>query len=177
MPIHHNWHPNPSESIPRHVVQVIPVDKRGRMLVIHRSNRVRSACNVWSFPSELHEIGETCYNAARRALDEELGLQLKQIISLGVYENIAGDSSEQYQYHWVINLFAGLVDDLRDCVNKEPDKHDVIANYPIDWFLDFDKSMFHLSLATALVKHRGEWYKDIQTLVEMANYDTVNRKA
>lgn len=158
-----NWQPNPNESIPRHVVQVIPIDLHGRLLTLHRSNAVRSARNVWSFPSELHEIGETTLQAARRALDEELGLWLKNSYLLGQYENIAGDEAE-YQYHWVITLFAGVVDDVGKYANKEPDKHDIIATHPIDWLLRVDPKTFHPSLGKVLDYQSHYWYERIKDI-------------
>lgn len=120
------WKPPCSPYVPQHVVQIIPVDRRGRVLLMHRSPAVRSAANVWSFPSGLHDIGETIEETARRELLEEYGLTLTDYVVIGVYENIAGDLDrpEEPQYHWVITVVGGLVHDVEAFVNKEPDKHD-----------------------------------------------------
>jgi 8-oxo-dGTP pyrophosphatase MutT (NUDIX family) len=111
-------------AVPRHAVQCIAIDRFGRVLVIHRSDKVRSAKNVWSFPSGMHDIGETLEMTMVKELNEEFGLLPSAFGYLGVYENIAGDPSLMEHYHWVISVFAVLVDDLSKTVNKEPDKHD-----------------------------------------------------
>lgn len=128
-----NWKPNPPESVPRHAVQVIVCDTFGRFLVMHRSNTVRSAKNVWSFPSGLHDIGETIEATARRELEEEYVLAPHAFCDLGIYENIAGDGSwtENPQYHWVITMLGALVHDVSLAINKEPDKHDDMQFLPI----------------------------------------------
>lgn len=118
------WKEPCAKFVPQSAVQVIPIDFDGRMLVMHRSPTVRSAPNVWSFPSGLHDIGETVIDCARRELYEEYGLQLLDSGIAGVYENIAGDSGPGAQYHWVITVVVGLVPDVRVAANKEPDKHD-----------------------------------------------------
>lgn len=111
-------------AVPRHAVQCLVVDRHGRLLVIHRSEKVRSAKNVWSFPSGLHDIGETLEVTMVRELHEEFALTPSSFGYLGVYENIGGDPSLVEQYHWVISVFAVLVDDLGYVINREPDKHD-----------------------------------------------------
>ena len=65
-------------AIPRSVVQMVPVDLEGRLLVMHRSDKVRSAKNVWSFPSGLHDIGETQEQSVARELLEEYDLKLRR---------------------------------------------------------------------------------------------------
>lgn len=103
---------------------MIPVDSEGRVLVMHRSDKVRSAKNVWSFPSGMHEIDESIATTIERELKEEYGLNALYAQHIGVYENIGGDLEVDEQYHWVINVFAVRVADVTRAINREPDKHD-----------------------------------------------------
>lgn len=137
-------------SQPRCVVQVIPVDVKRRVLMLHRSNTVRSARNVWSFPSGLHDIGESIQECAKRELAEEFGVEVLQTQTIDVYENIAGDADAQEQEHWVIVLVAALVKDVDAIVNNEPDKHD--QTKVLDLLTEVDGSLhvkypFHTSFA------------------------------
>jgi ADP-ribose pyrophosphatase YjhB (NUDIX family) len=146
-------------AVPRSVVQLLVLDSEGRILLMHRSNKVRSARNVWSIPSGLQEIGETLNDTAIRELKEEFNLSANRLQLLGYYENIAGDSEsyckycdvpsgqlhmlgcqshehvqeQPQQYHWVITVLLACVDTLTTLVNNEPDKHDqvVIAPYTL----------------------------------------------
>ncbi len=132
---------------PRCVVQMIPVDKRGRVLMMHRGPNVRSARNVWSFPTGLWEIGDTMSANATRELEEEYGLLATKNSLIGLYENIAGDQDATEQYHWVIALVSSLVADVTAAVNREPDKHDKMQVLTLTELvsLDFDQYPFHPS--------------------------------
>lgn len=141
------WKP-PAGPAPLHVVQMIPIDERGEFLVMHRSDKVRSAPSVWSFPSGLHDIGEDVTTACKRELFEEYGLEMIDHELIGVYENIAGDAPDREQYHWVIAMLMVLVSDVRTAVNREPDKHDQMLFLPFRELtrLEFyDEHRFHPS--------------------------------
>jgi ADP-ribose pyrophosphatase YjhB (NUDIX family) len=140
------WKMN-KEPIPQHAVQVVPIDVLLRVLMMHRSEKVRSARNVWSFPSGLHDIGETMEACATRELEEEYGLKPIAFCQLGTYENIGGDSDSDEQYHWVINVLGALVADCNAAVNKEPEKHDqmMVASLPAIANLNFGTHPFHPS--------------------------------
>lgn len=145
-----NWK-NPA--IPRHVVQMIPVDLTRKFLVMHRSNNVRSARNCWSFPSGMHDIGETIKQCAVRELKEEYGLNTLKYQNLGVYENIAPDKDAKEQYHWVITLGTCIVEDVTKAENKEPEKHDKMEFTNLDDFMSsdwWDNHQFHESFMTAI---------------------------
>lgn len=140
-------------AVPRHVVQTIPVDESGDMLVMHRGANVRSAPNCWSFPSGLHDIGESAYNAAARELFEEYGLVANKLLPCGVYENIPGDG-----YHWVISLYAARVGNVRHAKNMEPDKHDDMHFIPAWRLLDpifWVDYTFHISFHNWMAINRG----------------------
>lgn len=147
------WKPPPTKPVPLHVMQMIPFDYQERVLVMHRSSKVRSARNCWSFPSGLHDIGESYRLCAHRELNEEYGLVSKQIYPMGLYENIAGDSDAEEQYHWVITVVGALVDDVRVAVNKEPKKHDGMrTDLTLTEMLNVEKFLlehtFHKSFST-----------------------------
>jgi 8-oxo-dGTP pyrophosphatase MutT (NUDIX family) len=145
-----NWKPT-TVAVPLHVVQMIAVDPSRRMLLMHRGPNVRSARNVWSFPTGMHDVGESIPQTAVRELHEEYGLRCQghSVIPLGVYENIAGDPDATEHYHWVINVVAVFVPSLEVAVNKEPEKHDDMQFAPIHLWMDpralFAKYPFHAS--------------------------------
>lgn len=114
----------PKEPVPQSAVQGIVIDVNGNMLIMHRSDKVRSAKNCWSFPSGLHDIGETQEQCIIREVVEEYGLDVIDIRHVGIYENIAGDPEASEQYHWNVSVMVVLVNDVRAAINKEPEKHD-----------------------------------------------------
>jgi ADP-ribose pyrophosphatase YjhB (NUDIX family) len=111
-------------AIPRSAMQVIPVTEDGEILTIYRGPAVRSARNVWSFPTGLHDIGETLHQCADRELKEEFNLSIiGNSELLGTYENIAPEQeSGGPQYHWVMTVLAAVVN-KDEFENREPDKH------------------------------------------------------
>lgn len=116
---------------------------------MHRGPNVRSVPNTWSFPTGMHEIGESLYSCGRRELREELNLEAIRGVVLGAYDNIPGDG-----YHWMIIVMLVLVESFDDMVNNEPDKHDIleiVSQYELtrdDFFVDYP---FHPSFV--------EWFK------------------
>lgn len=134
-------------AVPRHVLQMLICDEDSRVLVMHRSNNVRSARNVWSIPTGEHEIGETIQNCLERELEEEYGLKAEGAMLLDQYENIAGDEAPPH-YHWVLSIYAVFVKNVTLAINKEPEKHDeMIFPYANEMnFEFFDTHKFHPSL-------------------------------
>ena len=153
-----NWKIWPS-AVPLTAVQVLVVDLQGRVLMLHRSDKVRSAKNVWSFPSGLHDIGETLEECAKRELIEEFGLDIKQVSMIGLYENIDGDKSTEDRFHWVLAVQTAFVPDLDVFVNHEPDKHDLVALVDIKDFAtpDFFRVYnFHQSFVSWATRHSSD---------------------
>lgn len=142
-------------AVPRHVVQAFVIDKEGLLLLMHRSDKVRSAKNVWSIPSGEHEIGETTSDSICREIFEEYGLEAVKTQMLDLYENIAGDPEPNAeQYHWVISLFLVEVADVTKAINREPDKHDLMVFINYDYLYTDEfllKYQFHESLQKTLV--------------------------
>lgn len=151
-------------AVPRHVIQMLVVDKNYRVLIMHRSNNVRSARNVWSIPTGEHEIGETIQSCAIRELYEEYGLKGTSILLLHQYENIAGDEQPPH-YHWVLSIYAVSVEDVRAAINREPDKHDLMKFVDIEKELMqpefFSEHKFHSSLHDIFKENIYEWYQRI----------------
>lgn len=151
-------------AVPRHVVQMVVVDPNERLLLMHRSDKVRSARNVWSLPSGLQELGDTCIATACRELEEEFDLDTLEAKLLDQYENIAGDADATEQYHWVISLFLIRVADVTKAVNREPDKHDqmIFPDFRILTAYDFlNQYHFHHSLQKLLFYKRLEYAEQI----------------
>ncbi len=154
-----NWK---SPAVPRHVLQMLVFDSACTLLVIHRSDKVKSAKNVWSIPTGTHEIGETAKSCIKRELDEEFGLYASNSFIIDQYENIAGDDPSKEQYHWVLSIYGVLVPSVREYINKEPDLHDQVEVIP---FIDFttpeffNEHPFHPSLHTTL-KNNAFYYID-----------------
>lgn len=144
---------------PAHVVQMLVTDKNNQFLLMHRSNNVRSARNVWSIPTGSHELGETAFACIRRELAEEYGLVAKAIKHILTYENIAGDSESVEQYHWIMSLYQVRVDDVTKAINQEPDKHDRMEFRHLDSLCDpafLSNHPFHPSLHTVLLYRAGD---------------------
>ena len=102
-------------------VMGIPFDKRGDILILYRSDKVRSAKNVWSFPSGLGEVGLTPEEQLLIELHEEFNLtsSLDRVEQLTSFQNIAINDN----WHWHITLYAVEIDSFSQIINKEPDKH------------------------------------------------------
>jgi ADP-ribose pyrophosphatase YjhB (NUDIX family) len=96
----------------------------GNVLVIHRSNKVKSARNCWSIPTGTHEIGETSEHCIVRELHEEFNLKVTNTRIFGQYENIAGDHDQEEQYHWILSVYLVSVGTFNGMWNKEPELHD-----------------------------------------------------
>ena len=96
------------------VVQMIPVDRTGCTLLLHRSPNV-PVPNTWGFPTGTHEFLETMHDTCSRELLEEFNLRvLAPTRHVGAYDHVVrGDQPN----HWVLNVhvvrvmdFAGVVD-------------------------------------------------------------------
>jgi ADP-ribose pyrophosphatase YjhB (NUDIX family) len=128
---------------------MLVVDRHSRLLLIHRSDKCKSAKNVWSLPSGTHEIGENAIDCVDREIQEEFQLTPKVIYLAHQYENIAGDPNSEEHYHWVITLFVVIVDSLNSIVNREPEFHDMIEFVPLSTIIEetfTQQYIFHPSL-------------------------------
>lgn len=159
-------------AVPRHVIQMFVVDHFGKLLMMHRSNNVRSARNVWSIPTGEHEIGESTSTTIQRELMEEYGLYALDFLLIGQYENIAGDKDhpDEPQYHWVLSLFVVRVGDVTKAINREPDKHDKMEFVDLSILRDSDKFLatyqFHDSLHCHMTSCPGVYFQQIVSFLD-----------
>lgn len=109
---------------PHVVVAMLCVDPEfEKTLLLHRSDKVRSAKNAWALPSGLVDIGETAATAIERELVEELSLNVERILPWATpYENIARVDG----FHWNIAIHTVVCPNLENYQNNEPDKHDEV---------------------------------------------------
>jgi ADP-ribose pyrophosphatase YjhB (NUDIX family) len=70
-------------SNPSPVACVIPVDADGRLILLRRG--FAPGKGLWTFPGGFVDLGESVPAAARREVDEELGLEIELGELLGVY--------------------------------------------------------------------------------------------
>jgi len=108
---------------PYTTVSGLAIDRDGNFPILFRGPNVRSAPNIWSLPSGLHEVGLTIEQQFIAELGEELniiGIE-GSYQELGVYENIL--TEENPKSHWVIHVGIIRVESLETLTNKEPDKH------------------------------------------------------
>jgi ADP-ribose pyrophosphatase YjhB (NUDIX family) len=141
------------------VVQMFVVDQEGNILLIHRSSNIRSAPNVWSTPSGLHDIGLSVPAMIAKELNEEFNIGndvIEEPTPMFQYENIAGDDPSLEQYHWLITVWKVEVSSFANLQNMEPAKHDKIE---FATYRDFESPMFykafnfHPTYEKALKKH------------------------
>lgn len=144
-------------AVPRHAVQMLVYDKNAKLILMHRSNNVRSARNVWSIPTGLHDIGETVRQTIERELLEECGLTALGHSLMGQYENIAGDPDAVKQYHWVLSIYAVEVEDVTKMVNVEPDKHDELKFIDINELKNSTKFLSEYKFHDSFQTHDENW--------------------
>ncbi len=70
------------------------------VLLVRRGRPPRRG--MWTFPGGLVEVGETVFEAARRELREETGVDAAPIDVVDVYEVIDRDADGRVRYHFVI---------------------------------------------------------------------------
>lgn len=107
----------------------IIVDDNDDIILLHRSDKVRSAKNAWSLPSGLAEIGIGVKEQMEVEAFEELNLTIQphRTKQLFFYENITPTDG----FHWLIVVFGMRVKNFNDFINREPDKHDEVKRLSI----------------------------------------------
>jgi 8-oxo-dGTP diphosphatase len=85
----------------RPIVGALAVVRRsGSVLIIQRA-RPPSA-GRWGFPGGVQELGETVFEAARRELAEETGIEAEPYGSLPVLDVIRPDDAGLIRSHWTL---------------------------------------------------------------------------
>ncbi len=70
------------------------------VLLVKRGQQPRQG--LWTFPGGLVELGESIFDAARRELLEETGVEGEPVDVVDVYEVIERDREGRVHYHYVI---------------------------------------------------------------------------
>ncbi len=143
--------------VPRHAIQMLVYDESEKLILMHRSNNVRSARNVWSIPTGLHDIGESIEQTIKRELIEECRLKVTRYKLISQYENIAGDADAVKQYHWVLSVYAVQVEDVTKMVNVEPEKHDELKFIDLKELLDYNTFLRNYRFHDSFQNHKDKW--------------------
>ncbi|RLF98764.1 MAG: NUDIX hydrolase, partial [Thaumarchaeota archaeon] len=98
----------PSQPIPAVGAFII---RDGKILLIRRA--YEPCAGKWSVPGGAIKLGETTIDALRREIFEELGVKLRSIKLLDIYDYISRDEGGKIKYHYVI------IDFLADPENFE----------------------------------------------------------
>ena len=78
-----------------------------QVLMIRRAKQPRRG--QWSLPGGAQELGETVFDAAKREVLEETGLDIEILEMLDVVDSIRLDDSGKVQYHYTLIDFVALV--------------------------------------------------------------------
>ena len=87
----------PSQPIPAVGAFII---RDGKILLIRRA--YEPCAGKWSVPGGTIKLGETTIDALRREVFEELGVKLKSIKLLDIYDYISRDENGRIKYHYLI---------------------------------------------------------------------------
>ena len=87
----------PSQPIPAVGAFII---RDGRILLIRRA--YEPCAGKWSVPGGTIKLGETTIDALKREVFEELGVKLKSMKLLDIYDYISKDEDGKIKYHYVI---------------------------------------------------------------------------
>lgn len=96
----------------------------GRILLVRR--RRPPEAGHWSLPGGKVDFLETIGDAIRREVSEETGLAIRLLRPLRLTEMIGLDGE-----HWVSPVYLAAVE-AGEAVNREPDKIDSVAWFPLD---------------------------------------------
>ncbi|MEM1644410.1 MAG: NUDIX hydrolase [Ignisphaera sp.] len=91
-----------SREYPKYVITAVGaiLIHNGRILLIKRGSE--PGRGLWSIPGGAIEVGESVFNAARRELREETGIDAKPLGIIDVVNLIVRDRDSKPKYHYVI---------------------------------------------------------------------------
>jgi len=89
-------------SYPAHPIPAVGafIVKNGKLLMIRRA--YEPSAGKWSVPGGIIEVGESALDALRREVKEELGIEVKVIKLLDIYDCITKDEMGKIKYHYLI---------------------------------------------------------------------------
>lgn len=114
------------------------IDKQGRILIAKRGKKAKNERGKWEIPGGSVEFGETFENAIRREIKEELGIEIKIIELLGIFDHIIPEENQ----HWVSPTFICKIVKGKPKI-LEPEKCDEIG-----WFNLKEVKKIPLSIIT-----------------------------
>lgn len=87
---------------PRHPIPAVGafIVHGGRILLVKRA--FEPGAGKWSVPGGAIELGETAEEAVKREVKEELGIGLRDLKLLDIYDSISRDPLGRIKYHYVI---------------------------------------------------------------------------
>ena len=71
-----------------------------RVLLVRRGKPPRKG--LWSIPGGIQEVGESVFEAARREVQEETGLEVEILSLLDVIDSIRHDSDQRVHTHYTL---------------------------------------------------------------------------
>ena len=80
-------------------VGIVVLDKDS-VLLVRRGKPPRKG--MWSLPGGIQEVGETVFEAARREVQEETGLEVEILGLIDVVDSIHLDDDERVQIHYTL---------------------------------------------------------------------------
>ena len=92
--------------------------KSGKLLLIRRG--AEPGKGRWSIPGGLVELGESVEDAMMRETKEEVGLDVKAVKLVDVFDSLTLDKSGRVQYHFVQDDSGGIHDILADAITGQP---------------------------------------------------------
>ncbi|PLS84587.1 MAG: ADP-ribose pyrophosphatase [Actinobacteria bacterium] len=98
----------------------------GRVLLLRRNKEPEAG--LWGIQGGAVEFGETVEAAARRELEEELGVGCEIVGLLGVTDHILPEEGA----HWVSPVFLAKIGPGGTPRNAEPEKHSEIGWFDLD---------------------------------------------
>ncbi len=82
------------------VVVLRGVPKNNEVLLIRRGKPPREG--GWSLPGGAQELGETVFEAARREVREETGVEIEVVDTVAVVDSISRDGDGAVEYHYTL---------------------------------------------------------------------------
>ncbi|MEK7533716.1 MAG: NUDIX domain-containing protein [Patescibacteria group bacterium] len=83
------------------------VKKDGKYLMLHRSKNKKIMPDVWMAPGGKREFNESLFEAARREIKEETGLEIKNLRIKATGNAYLKDLDQELYFHFIVGDYAG----------------------------------------------------------------------
>lgn len=81
-------------------VAALILNDKNEVLLVRR--KAEPGKDMWSIPGGVVELGEYLYDALKREIKEETGLDIKPMKLLDIFEILERDEDNKIKYHYVI---------------------------------------------------------------------------